>query len=111
MSLLFSIVGDSNVRRNINKNSCRASPLVKSCQVLLCGAKEAFPKMLSDVRPDSNVCIVSCVSNFLADADGPSSIFQKIDPVLQVCVCSYFHLVRLFFCFAVWKSILRHFII
>ena len=36
MSLIFSIIGDSNVRQNINKNSCRASPLVKACQVLLC---------------------------------------------------------------------------
>ena len=86
MSLIFSIIGDSNVRQNINKNSCRASPLVKACQVLLCGTKEAFPKSLKDIRASSNVCIVSCVTNFIADAGGPTAVAHRVDPVLQVCL-------------------------
>ena len=85
MSLLFSVVGDSNVRQNINRNSSRAGPLVKACQVILCGARETLTPSLRDVRPTSNVCIVSCLSNFIADAEGTSSVAQRVEPVLQVC--------------------------
>ena len=83
MAFLFSIVGDSNIRRHINKNSCRASPFVKACQVIHCGNLETFVPSLKSVRAESNVCLISCVSNFLSDAEGPSSVAHRVDPVLQ----------------------------
>ena len=82
-ALRFSLLGDSNVRRNITKNTLRASPLVKSCQVICCGGLEVFASSLESVRSESNVCILSCVTNFLTCCDGPSSISQRIEPVLQ----------------------------
>ena len=83
MALLFSLVGDSNIRRHINKNSVRASPALKSCQIINCGLLEAFLPSLQKVRPESNICIVSCVSNFISDAEGPTSVVQRVEPVLQ----------------------------
>ena len=83
MSHLFSLVGDSNVRRYLNKNSLRASPLLKSCQVLSCGHLESFASALGKVRSESTACIISCISNFISDAEGPTSLFHRIDPVLQ----------------------------
>ena len=79
----FSIIGDSNVQRNINKNSCRASPLVMDCQMISCGRPEVFASSLESVRSESNVCIVSCVTNFITGCDGPTSITQRIGPTLQ----------------------------
>ena len=79
----FSILGDSNVRRNLTKNTTRASPLVKACQVISCGNLEIFGSSLESVRSESNVCIVSCVTNFLTDCDGPSSVTQRVEPALQ----------------------------
>ena len=86
MSLVFSLVGDTNVRQNVTKNSCRASPSLKAAQVLFCGAIEAFVTSLSEVRAESNVCVVACISSFVASAiseGSSSSVSQRVDPVLQ----------------------------
>ena len=81
----FSLLGDSNVSRHVNKNSCRASPFVKACQVIRCGRMEVFASSLESVRSESNVCIVSCITNFIAGtgSEGPSSVSHRVDPVLQ----------------------------
>ena len=83
-SRVFSLLGDSNIRNHVNKNSFRANPSLKSCQVLPCGSIEIFPTTLSKVRPETNVCILSCLTNFLTSAaEGSSTVSQRIDPVLQ----------------------------
>lgn len=79
----FSVIGDLNVQTNINKNSRRASPLVKDCQMIFCGRMEVLASSLESVRAESNVCVLSCVSNFIAGCDGPTSITQRVEPTLQ----------------------------
>ena len=79
---VFSLIGDSNVRRYINKTSVRANPSMKNAQILSCGHLSIFKDILSQVRATSTVCIVSCLSNFLTRADGPEIVAQRIDPVL-----------------------------
>ena len=79
----FSIVGDSNVRNYINKNSLRANPFLKAAQVLLCGHIGIFSETLAKIRQDSNCVIVSCVTNFLTSCEGPSAVGQRVEPVLQ----------------------------
>ena len=80
---VFTLLGDSNVRRYINKTSVRASQDIKAAQVLSCGRIEIFKETLEKTRPESDICVISCLSNFLADADGPEIVAQRIDPVLQ----------------------------
>ena len=80
---VFSLLGDSNVRRHITKTTCRASPAVKSAQILACGHLEIFAETLNQVRQESNICIVSCVTNFITSADGPAAISQRVEPVLE----------------------------
>ena len=80
---VFSLLGDSNIRQHVNKNSIRANAALKSAQVLTCGHKEIFVESLSKVRAESNVCIISCLSNFIASSDGPSTVSLRINPVLQ----------------------------
>ena len=82
-SRVFLIVGDSNVRNFINKTSCRANPLLKSAQVLSCGSLEILRSSLEEVQEASNVLVMSCVTNFLASAEGPTSVSRRVDPVLQ----------------------------
>ena len=83
----FALLGDSNVHPHINKTSCRANPNLKGAQVLRCGHIGTFSGTLEKVRPDVNVCIVACITNFLTSAEGPSAISQRVDPVLQQ-ICS-----------------------
>ena len=80
---VFSLIGDSNVRNHVNKNSCRANPALKSAQVMCCGSAEILAATLEKVRSSTTVCIVACVSNFLCDVDGPASVQNRLDPVLQ----------------------------
>jgi hypothetical protein len=83
----FSLLGDSNVRRNVNKNSCRANTSLKDAQILQCGSFEIFSETLAKVRPESDSVIISCITNFLtsaeAEADASSSVGQRVEPVLQ----------------------------
>ena len=82
-SRVFSLIGDSNVKNHVNKNSTRANPALKNSQVMCCGNSEILTGMLGKIRESSNVCIIACVTNFLCDVEGPSSIQNRVDPVLQ----------------------------
>jgi len=65
----FTLVGDSNIRRNINSINCRDRPLMKAAQVVVCKKMSLLSQALSEVRAISNVCVVSCISNFISDAE------------------------------------------
>ena len=84
MSAIFSVIGDSNIRNHINKNSCRANPALKAAQTLSCGNMSILPATLAKVRSESTACILSCVTNFLTDVQGPPTVSLRVDPVLQV---------------------------
>ena len=80
---MMSHLGDSNIRRKVDKNSCRASPHLKACQVLYSCNKESLPSSLGQVRSESSICLVSCISNFIADAEESNSLAHHVEPVLQ----------------------------
>ena len=80
----FAVVGDSNIRNHINKTNCRANPNLKSAQVLSCGSLEIFIDILRQVKTVADVCIVSCLTNFLTSApEGPSTVSHRVEPVFQ----------------------------
>ena len=84
MSHLFSLIGDSNVRQHVNKNSCRASKFVKSSQVLICNHLEGLVPSLEKVRPESTICLLSCASNFITGSEDLSlPVAHRVEPVLH----------------------------
>ena len=81
---VFSLLGDSNIRRHITKTTCRASGAVKGAQVIPCGALEIFSESLKSIRAESNMVILSCVTNFITSAaDGPLAVSERVEPILQ----------------------------
>ena len=82
-SRVFSIVGDSNVKRNISKTNSRACPQMSGCQLLQCFRLQLLDDVLRQVRPESNVCILSCISNFLASSDEDPMVSKRVEPVLD----------------------------
>ena len=82
-SRVFSLLVDSNVRTHVNKTSVRANPQMRAAQILTCGHVGVLRATLGKIRNESNVVIISCMTNFLTDAEGPESVSQRIDPVLQ----------------------------
>ena len=79
----FALLGDSNIHPHINKTSCRAHPSLKSAQVLACGHLGIFQGTLDKIKPNVNVCIIACLTNFLTRADGHSTVALRVEPVLQ----------------------------
>ena len=83
MAQIFSLVGDSNIKSHINKNSIRANPALKAAQVLTCGNSAIFAATLAKVRAESTSCIVACVTNFISSVSGPPTLSLRVDPALQ----------------------------
>ena len=83
VSRCFTIIGDSNVQRHMNPTNCRDRPLMSSCQVMTCGKLALLAESLSAVRAESNVCIVSCITNFLTRSeDTGGSVGFRVEPIL-----------------------------
>ena len=78
----FSVIGDSNVHRHFSMVNARACPQVSSSQLLSCGRLQVLAESLSSIRPETTVCIVSCLTNFLTAAEGASSVSLRVEPIL-----------------------------
>lgn len=84
MSLIFTVIGDSNVKKHMNATNRQGRPLLEASQVLLCTRREMFPQCLSKVRPETNVCVISCITNFLTDTEeSSSSVSVRVDPLIE----------------------------
>ena len=79
----FSLLGDSNIRNIATKTNCRANPVLQSAQIIPCGNLQLLTPSLEKVRAETTVCVLSCLTNFLTSAEGPSTISHRIEPVLQ----------------------------
>lgn len=88
LSRCYSLLGDSNVQRNVNKTASRANPLLKTAQIIPCGHLSVFSESLRMVRSESNVCVVACLSNFICSSDESqsASVSGRIEPVLSSIV-------------------------
>ena len=83
----FSIVGNSNVKRHFNPTNCRDRPLMSRSQLLPCSHLALLAESLRSVRLESNVVLMSCLTNFLTSAEeAGASLSLRIKPVLREAV-------------------------
>ena len=82
MSRLISIVGDSNVIRNMTGLNIASRETMKNAQVLEWSLMTSFDAALAQVRADSTACIVSNLTEMLVIAGDCGTIFSTIDPIL-----------------------------
>ena len=80
---VFTIIGDSNVKRNISKTNSRACPQMAGSQVLQCYRLQLLDEVLGQVRPESDVCILSCITNFLSSSEEDTMVSKRIEPVFE----------------------------
>ena len=79
----ITILGDSNVVRNMTPFNCRDRPLMKGAQCLPCGRFELLAECLRKISNESNVVIISCVTNFLTGSGNvQGSISQRVEGIL-----------------------------
>ena len=79
---VFSILGDSNVQRHMNPMNCRDRPLMTGAQVIPCGRLSLLSAALGSIRPESNLCIMSCITNFITSSPASDSVSIRSEPVM-----------------------------
>ena len=78
-----TLLGDSNIRRHMSMTACRANPVMSQSQQLSCGLLTSLVETLSLVRPESTICLIACLTNFLTQStETSSSVSQRVEPVL-----------------------------
>ena len=82
ISRCFSIVGDSNVKRHMTPMNCRDRPMMSSAQIIQCGHLGMLSTSIGAIRAESSICLVSCITNFLASSTGSDSASHRVEPVL-----------------------------
>ena len=80
---IFTLIGDSNVKRHMTPMNCRDRPLMTGSQVLQCGRLEVLAESIKQIRAESTICIFSCVTNFLTLSDGSSTVALRVEPIFQ----------------------------
>jgi hypothetical protein len=83
MTILFTLVGDSNVRRHVNSVNKRACPQLSSAQIISCGSSSIFDESLSTVRKESTVLILSCITNFLTGSSEDDVVGKRVEPLID----------------------------
>ena len=83
MSRLFTIIGDANVRRNMTQLNIASREAMKNSQVIPCDDLPSLDRALSEVRPESSICIVACITEMLLAADNTGTVSSSIDSVLS----------------------------
>ena len=80
-----TIIGDSNVKRHMNSTNCRDRPQMLETQVIQCGRLATLATSMKSIRAESNVCVLSCVSNFLTSlpAQNSSSLSVVVEPIFK----------------------------
>jgi len=79
----FTILGDSNVQRNLVDYNCTDREDMKSAQVVPCTSFTTFAGSFPKIRAESNVLIVSCLSNFLRDSESSTEASNRISGVFE----------------------------
>ena len=89
---VVSIIGDSNVQRNLVDYNCGNREIMREAQLIPCTSFSVFGSCLPRVRPEATILILACLSNFLRDSDASdvgefvvhSSIVLFIRPTLML---------------------------
>ena len=81
--LRYVFIGDSNVRRNVNKTNKRSCPQLSSTTVLTCNDFSNFDEVLGQVRDDVDVLLLSCISNFITSSPEDSMVGKRVEPILE----------------------------
>ena len=79
----YSIIGDSNVKRNMTPAVTKGRPPMVSAKIILCGRLSVLPTSLASVPSESDAVVLACVSNFLTSSPPASSVSQRACPVFQ----------------------------
>jgi len=79
--LIFSLVGDSNVRRFVTSVNKRVCPDIARAQISSCGKLSMLAEALRQVNDECDAVILTCLTNFVVDSSGSSYAGVRSEPV------------------------------
>ena len=79
---LYSIVGDSNVRRNMTTLNVASRASMKAAQIVDCVQMSNLEAALQEVRAESEVLILASITEFLLGNGYTGTLSSTLDPVL-----------------------------
>ena len=79
---LFTMIGDANVRRNMTGLNIASREVMKSAQVIDCASPATLDAAQNDVRNESSVLIVACLTEFIISNRFWGTILSSVGPVL-----------------------------
>ena len=81
-SKLVSIIGDSNVLRNMTGLNVASREVMKTAQIIDCTGAKTIEQSLHLVRAESNICIVAAITEQLLSGGFCGTIYGSVDPML-----------------------------
>ena len=82
-SRLFTVIGDANVGRNMTGLNMASREAMKGSQLISCDTLALLDGALSQIRPESSVCIVAAITDMLIGADSVGTVYSSIESVLN----------------------------
>ena len=79
---IYSIIGDSNLKRNMTSMNIASRSVMKDCQVIDCTGLDNLEVSFATVRDESTVCIFSAISELLAFGPDRGTVQASVNHVL-----------------------------
>ena len=80
---VYSIIGDSNIRRNMTSMNIASRQSMASCQVLDCPGLNELEGVLASVRDSSTVCVFSAISELLVHCEDRGTVQSSVEHVMS----------------------------
>ena len=79
---VYSIIGDSNIRRNMTAMNIASRQALANCQVIDCPQLNNLEGALASVRDTSTVCVFSAISELLVHCDDRGTVQASVEHVM-----------------------------
>ena len=80
---VYTVIGDSNIKRNMTSMNIASRTVMKDCQVIDCPSLDTLEAALASVRDESTVLIFSAISELLASGSDRGTVQASMNFVLS----------------------------
>ena len=79
---VYSIIGDSNVRRNMTAMNIASRQSMANCQMIDCPELNNLEGALASIRDNSTVCVFSAISELLVHCEDRGTVQSSVEHVM-----------------------------
>ena len=83
MARQFSVIGDSNIRRNMTTMNMASRQAMSGCQIIDCPSLSDLENSFTAIRAESDVCIFQAVTHLLLIAPDIGTVQSTIDTLFH----------------------------